>query len=113
MPDDNAKLVYSTDKAVPRKEKPSVIVPCQSSGPAGQKVILRLERKGRGGKSVTVVEGFGLPEKEKEKLLRQLKGKLGAGGTASADGLELQGDHRDALMTLLTAMGYRPKRSGG
>ena len=113
MPDDKTKLVYSTDKAVTRKGKPAEDIIESGIGPAGQKAIVRLDRKARNGKSVTVVEGLRMPQKEREALLRQLKVKLGTGGTVQETSLEIQGDHRDALMAAMEKMGYRPKRSGG
>ncbi|HEX8949941.1 MAG TPA: translation initiation factor [Dissulfurispiraceae bacterium] len=74
---------------------------------------MRLERKGRGGKSVTVIEGLPPPLQQREALLKQLKAGLGTGGTVTDAGFEIQGDHRDALMSALEKAGLRPKRSGG
>ncbi len=74
---------------------------------------MRLERKGRGGKSVTVIEGLRMPQKEREALLKQLKAKLGTGGTLKDTCLEIQGDHYDALMAALGNLGYPAKCSGG
>ena len=108
-----SKLVYSTDKAVPRKENLSEKAPNEGVRPAPQKVTVRLDRKARGGKSVTVIEGLSMAQKDMEALLRQLKAGLGTGGTLRDACLEIQGDHRDALMLTLQKMGYRPKRSGG
>ncbi|HAK88971.1 MAG TPA: translation initiation factor [Nitrospiraceae bacterium] len=118
MPDENSKLVYSTEKAVPRiiaakNRKPSEKALQASVRPAQQRVIVRLDRKDRGGKSVTVIEGIRMLQKEREELLKQLKARLGTGGTVKDTSLEIQGDHRDALMAALEKMGYRPKRSGG
>lgn len=76
-------------------------------------MTIRLERKGRGGKSVAVIEGLQMPQKERDELLKQLKARLGTGGTVKDTSLEIQGDHRDALMAALEKMGYTPKRSGG
>jgi translation initiation factor 1 len=113
MPDEKTKLVYSTDKPVPRKEKPAEEVIVPGIRPADQRVIVRLDRKARKGKSVTVVEGLKMSQEEREALLRQLKVKLGTGGTVQETSLEIQGDHRDALIAAMEKMGYRPKRSGG
>jgi translation initiation factor 1 len=113
MPDEKSKLVYSTDKAIPRKEKPVEKALQASVCPAQQKVTVRLERKGRGGKSVTVIEGLQMSRKKNEALLKQLKERLGTGGTVKENALEIQGDHRDALMAALEKMGYRPRLSGG
>lgn len=113
MPEEKSKLVYSTDQAVPRKEKHVKKALRASACPAEQKVIVRLDRKGRGGKSVTVIEGLQMPENEQETLLKQLKARLGTGGALKNATLEIQGDHRDILMATLEKMGYRPKLSGG
>jgi len=113
MPEEKSKLVYSTDQAVLRKEKHVEKALPASLRPAEQKVIVRLDRKGRGGKSVTVIEGLQMAEKERETLLKQLKVRLGTGGTVKDTSLEIQGDHSDVLMAALEKMGYRPKHSGG
>jgi translation initiation factor 1 len=113
MPDEKTKLVYSTNKIIPKKGKPVEKVLQPGLCPADQRVIVRLDRKTRGGKSVTVIEGLQIPHDEKEALLKQLKVKLGTGGTVQDTSLEIQGDHRDAIVAALEKMGYRPKRSGG
>lgn len=113
MPEEKSKLIYSTDQSIPRKEKHVEKALPASVRPAEQKVIVRLDRKGRGGKSVTVIEGLQMQGKEREALLKQLKARLGTGGTLKDATLEIQGDHRDILMATLEKMGYRPKRSGG
>jgi len=116
MPEEKSKLVYSTDKFISRKERPAgtsrrVKRPCAPT--AHQKVIVRLDRKRRGGKSVSVIEGLQIATKDREALLKELKAGLGAGGTLKDTSLEIQGDHCDALIASLTKLGYRPKRSGG
>ena len=113
MTEEKSKLVYSTEKAVPRKEKPAEKIPNKELRPVLQRVIVRLDRKARGGKSVTVIEGLSMAQKDMEALLKKLKAGLGTGGTLKNDCLEIQGDHREALMLTLQKMGYRPKRSGG
>lgn len=113
MSDDNSKLVYSTDQPVPRNEKPLKRNSPAAARPAQQNLTVRLERKSRGGKSVTVIEGLQMTLKERETLLKQLKTKLGTGGTVKDTTLEIQGDHREALIQELEKIGCRPKRSGG
>lgn len=113
MTDERSRLVYSTDQAIPRKEPGAEKRPHTSPQPAKKTVTVRLERKGRAGKSVTVIEGLALAQKERETLLKQLKAGLGTGGTLTDTSIEIQGDHRDAVMSLLESMGRRPKRSGG
>jgi translation initiation factor 1 len=77
--------------------------------PAKVTARLHLESKGRGGKSVTVVDGLPRNAAFVEELLRALKRGLGTGGTARDGALELQGDRRGALRTLLAARGFTVK----
>jgi translation initiation factor 1 len=113
MTDEKSRLVYSTDKALSRKGNPAGR-PGQGADTRPPKAVrVRLDRKGRGGKSVTLIEGIPLAEKDREALLRKLKTWLGTGGALKEDLLEIQGDHRDAVISLLQDMGYKPKRAGG
>ena len=113
MPDDKSRLVFSTDNPLPRKEK-SVRKTPQASLPAAQKkMTVRLERKGRGGKTVTVIDGLLMQQGKMEELLKQLKSRPGTGGTVKDESLEIQGDHRDKIIVELNGMGFAPKRSGG
>ncbi len=112
MSDEKSKLVYSTDKTISLKKKHAEKVLHENVCPAHQKIAIRLERKGRGGKTVTVIDGLQMPQKEREELLKQLKVRLGTGGTVKDDSLEIQGDHRDSLMAVLEQLGCRPKCSG-
>jgi translation initiation factor 1 len=70
-------------------------------------------RKGKGGKTVTVVSGFQSSPETLAQLLKQLKAKCGSGGTVKDDTLEIQGDHRQTLVQLLVTLGYPAKISGG
>lgn len=79
-------------------------------GPA--RAVIRLERAGRGGKEVTVVEHLGLRSTELEKWLKQLKAGLGCGGVVEGETLVLQGNHRERLAKLLTAKGVRKVTMG-
>jgi translation initiation factor 1 len=112
MSEEKKKLVYSTGKFISRKERPVEDSVKPALNPSQQKVIVRLDRKQRGGKSVTVIEGLLIPTKDMETLLKRLKAGLGAGGTVKHSSIEIQGDHCDALITALANMGYRPKRAG-
>lgn len=76
-------------------------------------VIVSIERKGRGGKTVSVITGVMSHEAGKQALLKLIKNKLGTGGTLKDDILEIQGDHRDQIVELLNGLGYKAKRSGG
>ncbi len=71
------------------------------------------ETKGRKGKGVTLISGVPLPPEELKALARELKQKSGTGGTLKDGIIEIQGDHRDALIELLKSRGWKVKRSGG
>jgi translation initiation factor 1 len=70
---------------------------------------LRLEKKGRGGKAVTVV--YGLPQNAPflKELSQTLKKVCGTGGAVIDDGVELQGDLRERVREWLVQHGYRVK----
>ena len=113
MPNENSKLVYSTDRPVPSKDEPNKKNDYQGLSPAQQKVTVRHDRKHRGGKSVTVVDGIQMQQNEMKSLLKQLKAKLGTGGAVKDSAIEIQGEHCNVVMAALEKMGYRQKRSGG
>jgi translation initiation factor 1 len=77
----------------------------ERKGPA--RAVVRMERKGRGGKEVTVVEQLGLKPAELETWLKALKGSLGCGGAVQGETLVLQGDQRKRLPALLEDRGVR------
>ena len=84
------------------------------SPPRGDGIArIRRETGGRGGKTVTVVTGLALDGPVLLALSRRLKAACGTGGTVRDGVLELQGDHRDALTTLLAQEGIRSKLAGG
>lgn len=77
--------------------------------PATITAKLRLESKGRGGKSVTVIDG--LPDNEPflEDLARELKKSCATGGTVRPGAVELAGDVRERVRPLLVARGFSVK----
>ena len=74
-------------------------------GPKVARAVVRMERKGRGGKEVTVVEKLGLAEKDLETWCRDLKQALGCGGSVDGELIVLQGDLRARVPAVLTARG--------
>jgi len=71
------------------------------------------DRKQRGGKTVTVINGVMGSEAELTMLAQQLKKLCGSGGTVKDGNIEIQGDHCDKVEAKLTALGYKVKHSGG
>ncbi|MCB0113384.1 MAG: translation initiation factor [Caldilineaceae bacterium] len=116
MAEKKSRLVYSTDPE-PVKPAKAPELPKNPAAPfaiqGNQPVRVRLERKGRGGKTVSLIEGVLSPKIGKEALVKYLKNKLGCGGTVQGDLLEIQGDQRDRLVELLNELGYKAKKAGG
>ena len=81
--------------------------------PNQQDLRIQATRSGRKGKTVTVVTGFQHKPETLTKLLKKLKSQCGSGGTVKDDSLEIQGDHKQKLLTTLTELGYKAKISGG
>ena len=81
--------------------------------PQQQKLYVRLDRKNRKGKTVTLIEGFTGTEEDLKSLARELKSKCGVGGSARDGEILIQGDFRERIMILLEEKGYKVKRSGG
>ena len=81
----------------------------------GERLEIRREKTGRGGKTVTTVRGIppGLGKEKKEILLKRMKNTLGTGGTWSGLDMELQGDRRAEVLEWMKAMGFRPVLAGG
>ncbi|MGO8970822.1 MAG: translation initiation factor [Myxococcaceae bacterium] len=73
------------------------------AGPA--RAVVRLEKKGRRGKEVTVVEQLALSQKERQAWLQELRRTLGCGGAEEEGALVLQGDHRQRVEAYLRARG--------
>jgi translation initiation factor 1 len=114
-------LVYSTEggRMCPACRQPIASCRCAAAPPTqGSSVgdgIARIRREvaGRGGKTVTSVTGLALDEPALVALSKRLKAACGTGGTVRGGVLELQGDHVDALISLLSKEGFKAKRAGG
>jgi translation initiation factor 1 len=98
------------DKLPDLPQGPAPRAPEPPKGPA--RAVVRMERKGRGGKEVTVVEQLALKARELEEWLKALKNALGCGGVIEGDTLVLQGDQRKRLPALLQERGVRKVISG-
>lgn len=81
--------------------------------PGDQLLYVSIDRKGRGGKEVTLVEGFvGTPEDLKD-LAKLLKNKCGVGGSAKDGEILIQGKFKDKVAEILEKEGYGVKKKGG
>lgn len=79
--------------------------------PVPERVVarLRIEKAGRRGKTVTVVENLPRNRAFLKGLATELKQACGSGGTVVDDRVEIQGDHRDRLRALLAGRGWTVK----
>lgn len=117
MSNANSRPVYSSEhgRLCPGCGQPKANCRCQKiAAPIGDgKVRVRCERKGHGGKTVTVITGLPLTETELTTLAAELKRRCGCGGTIKAGNIEIQGDHADLLLAELLKRGHAAKRAGG
>lgn len=108
--------------SLPRGPEPApAAAPAPAKQPAAPRAVVRMERKGRGGKEVTVValtrpapakrggggggDRLALPPPELERWCRDLKQALGCGGTVDGELIVLQGDLRPRIGAVLEARG--------
>lgn len=96
-------LVYSTN---PDAIKPAMNEEQTLLSAAAQQLRVRLDKKQRGGKVVTLITGFEGSEAELATLGKTLKTKCGTGGSAKGGEIIVQGDNRQKVLALLKEMGY-------
>jgi translation initiation factor 1 len=121
LQDQLSRLVYSTEQGsvCPACRQP--MGNCQCDALADQARIdqldgivrIRRETAGRKGKGVTTISGVPLKRDELKQLAAELKKRCGTGGALKDDVIEIQGDQRETLKTLLESKGFRVKLSGG
>ena len=104
-------LVYSTDPNF--KIEADAEEEQESLKPAQQKIKIRLDKKHRGGKAVTLVEGFIGKEADKEELGKKLKTFCGTGGSVKDGEIIVQGDNRDKILQWLIKGGYSSAKKAG
>ena len=103
-------VVYSTNPDFKYTLEQDAQEQVQTPEPCKQKLIVRIDRRARAGKQVTLIDGFVGREEDLAALAKTLKTRCGVGGTAKDGQITIQGDLRDKLVTLLTSMGYNAKR---
>jgi len=112
MPDDDRRLIYSTDGSLPlphfeseRSSKPRAKTP---GVPDDGILRVGLERL-RGGHRTLV---YGLAANELAAIAKELRRRCNTGGTAKNGVVQLQGDHRESVLVYFMELGRRAKRAG-
>lgn len=113
-----ARIVYSTGIGTlcPNCRRAVRECVCPKGAPGAAKAaVVRVSRevKGRAGKGVTIVSGLPLAPGDIDALATRLKKRCGSGGTVREGVIEIQGDHRDAIVGELKRLGWPAKKSGG
>lgn len=101
---DQAGFVYSTDPNFQFNSSPIEVL--ETVEPAKQNLLIQLDKKQRGGKTVTLVTGFVGKENDLEVLSKQLKNFCGTGGSTKDGEAIVQGDQRDKVLLWLQKNGY-------
>ena len=101
-------LMYSTNPDLQEQ-----IIQSQTLPPTQQNLRVRLDKKHRGGKTVTLITGFVGNEKDLQNLERTLKNKCGTGGASKNGEIIIQGDFLIKIISHLQVEGYKVKKSGG
>jgi translation initiation factor 1 len=85
----------------------------ETLAPSKQNLRVWLDRNHRGGKTVTLIKGFVGSEEDLKELAKELKNRCGVGGSAKDGEIIIQGAHRERVLEILLAKGYRAKAAGG
>lgn len=93
------------DSREPRKPAPGDDAR-EEAAAVHRRITVRLERTGRGGKTVTIAEGPGLAGRALAPLAREIARALGSGARVEGPLLVVQGDQRDRLAAWLAAHGF-------
>ncbi len=88
-----------------RSDAPTGTAP--DPAPLRGKVVVRRERKGRGGKTATILEGAAITSTDRAALAKRLRKALGCGAREEGDAVVVQGDQRDAAKAWLEREGLR------
>ena len=104
---DNSRLVYSTEFGKIKEDKP------QETFDGDGIVRIQRETKGRKGKGVCVISGINPLENNLKDICKKLKQACGCGGSVKGQQIEIQGDNREKIKSVLEGMSFKVKFAGG
>ena len=99
-----AGIVYSTDSHFQytfNQEKMDETLP-----PVEQRLTIRLDKRNRAGKNVTLIQGFVAKDEDIRDLAQELKTRCGCGGSFKRGEIIIQGDFRNKVSEILKGIGY-------
>jgi len=108
---DDRVLVYYTDGSMPLPKPGARKPPPAAKNAVPDDGVVRVFREKRRASHVTLVHG--LAPNEIDPLGKELRRRCGTGGTTKNGVVELQGDHRDAVIAFFTERDRRVKKAGG
>jgi translation initiation factor 1 len=106
-PTERYRTVYA--EFGPATEKPTAATARPEIPAAQQNLRVQVSRKGRKGKTVTIITGWQAEPDSLQTRCKQLKGLCGAGGTVKDDTIEIQGDHPQKVLAWLLEEGFKAK----
>lgn len=99
-----AKSNFASTESEPEEQ------PKEETKPANRTVLdITFEKKGRGGKTATIISGFEISDEEIKELASKMKAKLGTGGSARGGEILIQGDRRKDVLEYLKTAGFKAR----
>lgn len=102
-------LPKGDESPTPQPENPTTEQPSHQNPKQKTALHVLIEKKGRGGKTATIIEGFEISDEEIDDIARNLRKKLGTGGSSRGGEILIQGDRREDAKRLLKDMGFKVK----
>lgn len=100
-------VVYSTSPDFKLESRNEDI---ETTNVSEQLIKIKLDKKHRGGKVVSLVNGFSLSKDEMDRIAKELKTLCGSGGSAKSDEIIIQGDHREKILQWFIKNGFNKSK---